>query len=395
MKKNKALFIYSGWMGDFLWIVPTIRALSKKYDSLSLVVSEQQKELAESLMNGDLDKIVEEVYVDIKSRGMIYRAINQHHIRKEAKNKNIGTYIDWVGKWKTTLCIPHSKEIDIYLPAEEDTRKREHKIIKRLHKKTNLMSPRDKNCHKVDSYLSVLKYFNIKDFKTNFDLKYNEEVINRAEKIIRLHNLRDVPSVALNIGSAQFSKIWPIENFKELAKKLQKDNIITMIFGADSFRWNNNYDARKEKTNFKDYDGLVSISSNPLLINAYLLSSGVFDISVACDSFPAHMAGSANEVSEKTIGAIKADNGKYYKANKTITLFGPTNDLFCSPYDPTGKFATIIRPEKYPNYCEYDLIKEKCSKYEKISEGESPCMKKISVGKVYEVIKEKLASKSQ
>ena len=65
--------------------------------------------------------------------------------------------------------------------------------------------------------------------------------------------------------------------------------------GADSFKWNNHYDARKEKTNFKNYDGLKFISSSSLLVNAYLLSSGVFDLSVACDSFPAHMAGSANE----------------------------------------------------------------------------------------------------
>ncbi len=49
MDKNKALFIYSGWMGDFLWMVPTFRALKTKFGSLSVVVSEQQQGLAKSL----------------------------------------------------------------------------------------------------------------------------------------------------------------------------------------------------------------------------------------------------------------------------------------------------------------------------------------------------------
>ncbi len=403
MNRDNALLIYSGWMGDFIWLVPTIRALKKKYKSLSLVVSEQEKDLAESLTIG-IDRVVDQVFVDIKSKGRAYRMLNQHNIRKAAKKADIGTYIDLVGKWKTALCIPWARGADIYYPAEEDAKKREHRIIRWLHKSANLMQPRDKRGHYVDEYFSMLRDFGVDPYPINFNLNYDQDTIDDADKIIGENNLRVSKSVVLNLGSAQFSKTWSSQNFKDLANRLKKKGYKVVIMGAYDFTWTDHYDRRARDRDFYDYDGLVMIKPKiPTLVNAYLLNSGVFNVSVGNDSFANHMAGSANEVDKDTKGAVKVETGRYagryFKANtRTVTLIGPTNPLYCNVWDPTGKFHTIIRSKDYVGLrgqcldspCTYVLgVDRECSHYTKIKvAGTTPCMNSIKVEQVSHAVQE-------
>ena len=48
MKNNRILVIYSGWLGDLVWIVPVLHALKSAYASVSLVVSKTQAPLAQA-----------------------------------------------------------------------------------------------------------------------------------------------------------------------------------------------------------------------------------------------------------------------------------------------------------------------------------------------------------
>lgn len=234
--KRRALAIYSGWMGDFMWLVPTIRALSQRFDSLSLVVSEQQKELARSLMHRGAESVVSEVFVDDKSHRMSCAS----WVKSWAKERDIGTFIDVVGKLKTGLYIPHRFGAEVFIPHRQDTK--EHPLAKALHPLAKTMSPRDISGHMVDSYFSMLKDFGIDSAELNFRLDYTQETVDRAEAIIEANNIRDSRSVVLNVGSAQYSKVWRADKFKTLAEHLMQDGLNVVVMGANEFKWNDNYD---------------------------------------------------------------------------------------------------------------------------------------------------------
>jgi len=377
--RDKALFITSGWLGDFVWHVPLIRGLTKKFN-LDLVVSEQQEGLARGFEDVGL---VGKVYV-AKKKGRLKNALE---IADLARKQGTKIYIDMVGKFKTGIYIPHMSDSDVFIPSREDAK--EYPLAKMLHPFAKTMDSREKG-HAVDSYMSVLDFFGIPRV-ADFKLGYSAAVRQEAEGVIRKNGL-DRNFVALNIGSAQFSKIWPVENFLELGKRLRDQGLGVAFIGAGNFRWNGDYDRKIEKTCLKN-DKYVFIESNSLMVNSCLLSSGVFDVSVGNDSFAGHVAGSANQVFEEFVGTRRASDGRLFFANYSVSLFGPTNSSLYAPYDPTGWFNLVVKPGEYA--CGYDPGKKNiCSMYDKYPRGgRSACMSSISVDSVVDAVNIQLAKR--
>lgn len=376
MDKDKALIVYSGWMGDFLWLVPTLRALKTKFSSLTLVVSEQQEVLARSLTGG----VVDRVFVDVKKQ----RKEQREKVKEWAQKTNIGTYIDVVGKWKTSAFIPSKLfGTSVYIPRKADTR--EYALARILHPLARHLPQRGEEQHLVDAYLEIAKMFGAEP-RVCFDLGYDNRTTAQADEIIEKHDLREQDSVVINLGSAQTSKIWSPQNYRRLADILQHDlKLKVVVMGAQDFKWNDDYDLKAFNSFFKDYEGHVLIHDTSLMVDACLLSLGVINVAIGNDSLAGHMAGYAKEVPADTPGARKA-NGKYYLANYTVSLVAPTNEKFCGVYDPTREFNLVVKPIEYPSNCttgscDYNQTDHVCPNYG-LEHLVSPCMEKITVDQV-------------
>ncbi len=381
MKKNSVLVVYSGWLGDLIWIVPVIHALKTVFDAVSLVVSEVQAPLAEIMKNGLLD----EVYVDSASR----RPATARAVRRDARARGVDTFIDLKGRGKTGIYMPWGRNLNIIIPHRRDAR--EYALARLLHPRASGM-PARANGHMVDAYLSGLRALHVRNAPVSFELPFDEKTIKEGEQIAESRGLRASRSVSLNPGSAQFSKIWPAGNYRRLADILKYDMGCTVVLmGARDFAPNGDYDLRVSREFFNHGADLNLVEKTGLPVDAYLLGSGAFTVSVGNDSFAGHMAGSANETLNEASGAVRAGNGRWYKANYTVTLFGPTNPGFCRPYDPTGVFNTVIMPESYPSGCVYDRKAHTCPRYGgRRCFDRAHCMQNISVEQVAAAVEKKL-----
>jgi len=381
MKKTRVLVIYSGWLGDLVWLIPTIHALKTAFDSVSLVVSEVQAPLANIMKNGMLD----EVYIDTPAQ----RLASAKAVRHAARAKSIDTFIDFKGRWKTGIYIPWGRGMNVWLPHRSDAR--EYALSRLVHPRA-LSMPARSDGHMVDAYLSGLTGLGTQKMPVSFNLPFDADTIREGERIIKEEGLREQKSVALNLGSAQYSKIWPIENIVRLSEILERDmGCKVVLMGAQGFAPNDNYDARMSQEFFSKGQVTNLVEKTSLPVDAYLLSCGAFSVSVGNDSFAGHMAGSANEVRKETPGAIQAQSGRWYKANHTVALFSSTNPVFCQPYDPTGAFSTIVLPASYPADCVYDHKAHTCPHYgDRYCVDRAHCMQHLTVDQVAEAIESKL-----
>lgn len=382
-KSERILVVYSGWLGDLVWIIPTLHALREVYASVSLVVSKVQAPLAAVLQNGVLD----EMYIDDSA----HRWATARFVRHVARARGTQTFVDLKGRVKTGLYIPWGRGQTVLIPHRHDAR--EYAFARMLHPGASCLPARSTG-HMVDAYLSGLSGLGIKDVAVSFALPFDDRTVAAGEAVATREGLRERKSVALNIGSAQFSKIWPADNFRRLAEVLERDlGCKVVLMGARQFGPNRNYDRMISEQVFAatPFTNLVAETSLP--IDAYLLSAGMFALVVGNDSFAGHMAGSASEVDRNVAGAVPAVNGRWYRGNPTLSLFGPTNPLYCRPYDPTDTFNTVVRPERYPEACVYDRTSHTCPHYtDRYCVDRAHCMAAISVDHVAGAIEQKLES---
>lgn len=385
MKRNRVLVMYSGWLGDLVWIVPTLHALRTVFDSVSIVVSRVQAPLAEVMRNG----LVDAVYVDDPR----HRLASARTVRDAVRSRGIRTCLDLKGRGKNGIYMPWSPGLRVLIPHRRDAR--EYLLARLLHPLAESLPARPDDAHMVDAYLSGLSVLGIQDTPVSFALPFAAETIRDGEQIVKREGLREGlrggRSVALNIGSAQTSKIWPAENYRRLAQILKADlGCKVVVMGARSFTPNGDYDLRVSREVFGD--GLVTnlIEETSLAVDAYLLGSGAFTVSVGNDSFANHMAGSASECAGGEAGAVQAANGRWYKANHTVSLFAPTNPVYCRPYDPTGTFNTVVLPESYPEACVYDRKAHTCPHYgDGYCTERAHCMQHLTVAQVVAAVENK------
>lgn len=386
MDPAKALLIYSGWLGDLVWIIPTLKALRKQFRTLSLVVSDVQGQLALGLEGTLLDK----VYVG--SRANRSRVARQ--VRQDALSSGIGTFIDIKGRGKAGLFIPWRWDVAAFIPDRQDAR--EYALARLFHPFASSLPPRDASRHMVDAYLGMTSRFGAVNPKVDFQLSFPECTITEADRIVEQEGLRNGRTVAISPGSAQFSKIWPAKNYRALADILHGDmGCRVVIMGARSFSPNGDYDLEVARKHFNDKRFVNLVERTDILVDSHLFQSGAFDVAVGNDSFAGHMAGSATEVEAGSPGASAASDGRCFRANFTVSLFGPTNPRFCRPYDPTGQFNEIVQPANYPANCPYNKNDHVCRHYgDKTCLGGNHCMDGISVEQVVIAVEKQLAKAS-
>ncbi len=387
MRSDRILVVYSGWLGDLVWILPMLHALRAGFESVSLVASHIQAPLARLLTNG----LIDNVFLDRSSE----RWTIARRTRNAARAQDIGVFLDVKGRGKNGLFIPWRRGARVLLPHRHDAR--EALLARLLHPRAESL-PRRPEGHMVEAYLSSLRAFDIPHSLVSFKVPFDQATIDEGEKLAADAGLRERPSVALNIGSAQFSKIWPASHFKRLAEILSRElGCSVFILGAQSFEPNRNYDRETARTVFGRSENWISwVEKTSFAVDAYLLQSGAFSLAIGNDSYAGHIAGSAEEVEPDTPGAARAENGYWYRAHPTLSLFGPTNPLFCRPYDPTGVFNTVLMPERYPEDCVYNRDDHICPHYgDRHCRGDSHCMQHLSPERVASAAGSILLSRSE
>ena len=381
MTPRRVMVVYAGWLGDLVWIVPTLHALKTAFESVSLVVSEVQAPLAGIMRNGLLD----DVFVDISRQ----RMKTARAVRCTARERGIDTFIDLKGRGKTGIYMPWARGVKIWIPHPRDAR--EYALARMVHPLAGSLSPRAEG-HMVDAYLSGLKRLGIDNVPVSFALPFDDETQVEADRIVRDYDLRSGRTVALHPGSAQASKIWPAANFRRLAEMLTRDmGCRVVLMGAKRFGPNNDYDRAMARDCFNDDLVVNLVDATSFAVDACLMHSGVCDVSVGNDSFANHMAGSASETERQATGAVQAANGRWYRANRTVSLFAPTNPVYCRPYDPTGTFNTLVMPDTYPDACVYDRESHTCPHYgDRYCVDRAHCMAHITVEQVAAAVEQAL-----
>ncbi|MBN2302719.1 MAG: glycosyltransferase family 9 protein [Lentisphaerae bacterium] len=382
MNYNKLLLIYSGWLGDLVWIIPTIRALRTRFSHVSIVASEIQEPLA-LLLQGNL---LDNVFIDHRRRRLASAAKS----RRMALAEDIGTFVDLKGRGKAGLYIPWHPGTRVFSPSRKNAR--EYILSRILHPMATEMPDHNDKLHMVDSYLETAQFLGAKETPVCFDIPFSKDVIANADRIIDKYHLQDGRSVAISLGSAQLSKIWPAIRYRQLAEIIENDlGYRVVIMGGASFAPNANYDFRTAREFFGDGRFVNLVAETNFAVDCRLLRSGVFGVIVGNDSFAGHMAGAVNEMPPHTAGSKRAPNGKYYKGLYSVTIFGPTNPEFCKPYDPTGYFNIAIQPRRYPPDCPYNRSDHICPHYaDAYCVKRNHCMDMISVEQVAATVKQQL-----
>lgn len=107
---------------------------------------------------------------------------------------------------------------------------------------TKSLSDGYKNKHVSSYYLDLLEFLNLTGKEYKFDLFIPDNLLFRAQEILKHHNL-DKNSLIIGIspgagdswGNTAYYKRWPLENFITLVEQLQRDlKAKVIIFGAHS-----------------------------------------------------------------------------------------------------------------------------------------------------------------
>ena len=199
-----------------------------------------------------------------------------------------------------------------------------------------------KNQHVIEDRLELVKFIGGKKIDKIMEIgKLNDKKLK--EKYKKYNDY-----IGFQIGAADIFKMWPIENFIELAKRLNKKIVITGIKSEYELAQK----IVKECQNVENLCGKLSIKELPYLINN-------LKVLVTNDTGTMHLA-----VALKT---------------PTISLFSPTNASLIGPYQDLkihkviqkdGKFITKL-PKKKRDDSAMKLIKvdEVIKAYKELNEN--------------------------
>ena len=204
-----------------------------------------------------------------------------------------------------------------------------------------------KNIHAVDRYLKIAELLGCDTSDICFPFPLNKQ---SSSPIFHLSSSVPHPSEGYAVlvpGARWKTKIWPPEKFGELSSKLSLSSII--VGGKRDINTANKIVGLSRgkalslagKTNLKELIEVVRHAQ-------FLVSN---------DSGPMHIAAA--------LGI------------PVFAIFGPTDPLRTGPY---GKGHAVIKEKISCSPC----LKRTCN--------DTKCMKNLSVGKVYEVIKEKISN---
>ncbi len=195
--------------------------------------------------------------------------------------------------------------------------------------------------HAIDRYLEVAKYLGCPYFKWNWPTYIGEEEKKKVDGIISQINKDNHPIIAINPYARWETKLWSIEKFSDLCKRLKEKGFRPILLGS-----------RDERGFIDKIEHGINLSGFFTLKELIYLYSKV-DAVISLDTGTMHIA--------------------VMSGAKVISLFGPTEPNRTGPY---GKNSHVIKAGVSCSPC----FKKRCEKKE--------CMDKIEVDMVINKLEE-------
>ncbi|MBK7104084.1 MAG: lipopolysaccharide heptosyltransferase II [Ignavibacteriae bacterium] len=330
---KKILVIQTAFIGDAILSTPILRAIKDIYPNsiLDILVIPQTSNLfrynphVNNIIEFDKKKFTSRIISFIKISYKLY--IEKYDAAISVQSSLTSSILMLIGKIKIRIGYPRQKLLTHTI-----------KLVKGLHLRKRV--------------LRLLEPFGYKSLNDDTELFYSEKEEVKINSI--LNNSMSRFKIGIAPSSAQFTKQWPKEYFKELLKLMNDDDIEIYLIGGKEDKILCNEIVEINKMKIHNLAGELSLlDSAALIINLNLLLSN--------DSAPMHIA-----------NAVKTD---------VIAIFGPTVKEFgFYPYRGNDKILEI------------DLDCRPCGKHggSKCPLGHFKCMLDLKPDYVYQEIKQKL-----
>jgi heptosyltransferase II len=328
LKDNKRVAIIRIWtLGDTITCLPMIKKLKEQGYKVDIYVSNRSKKVIE--LSGLADKIINFF------PAFIMKPFYYDYVIDTEPYLNFTSIISF---YMSKKAIGYS---NLY-----------RKILYNYKIKWN------SNYHVSYNFARLLEPVGIK-FKPDklLPLEYNKKEINMVNKVITRYKKMKLIGMHLGMAETASHRMWKINNFKELIKKIHNNhkNVIIVLTGSKKELKINKEIIKKLKIN-----KIINLAGIPLGATAYLMTK--LSLYISNDTGPMHLS-----------AAMKC---------KTIGLFGPN---LPKRYGPLGKNnITIYKANKMkcsPCIIPYEGKFKKCP-------YKGKCMDLITINDVYKKVKE-------
>lgn len=217
--------------------------------------------------------------------------------------------------------------------------------------------------HVVEYYLSLLNLLEIKPKSNNLEIYISENHKAKAKNILSRYGLKEskqiigiAPGAGASWGKDAQFKHWPAVKYAQLADKIIENyKIPLIILGDSSEQAISDIITTTMKHKAVDLTGKTNLNELCAIINGLSLL-------ITNDGGPLHIACATQ--------------------TKSISIFGPVDNLVYGPYPNQGKHIVIKNPLKCsPCYQNFKMLP---------CENNKECINDISTEEVYEAVKKLL-----
>ena len=293
-KNNKRIAITRIWtLGDTITLLPTLKKLKEKGYKLDIYTSFRARPVLE------LSNIADRI---ISFPKFILKPLYYDYVIDTEPYYNFATLISF---YMSKKAIGYS---NLY-----------RKIL------YNYKVKWDKNKHVSENFSKLLKPLNI-DFKPKelIPLKYSKTNKNDINNLLKGYKKDKLIGIHLGIAETSKYRMWKLNNFEELIKKIHNNhkNIIIVLTGSKKESISNKELIKKLKLK-----RIINIAGTNLGELAYLMTK--FKLYVSNDTGPMHLAAA---MKCRTIGLFGPNLPKRYGplGKNNITIY-KANKLKCSP----------------------------------------------------------------
>ncbi len=322
-KINRVLILRLGAMGDVLRTTPLLRELRRALPNAKIdyLVGEYAKPVLEG--NPNIDEIIGmggKLYgISISTLIGFYKM--SRIIRRRRYDLIINLEPHYLSQLFALSCgIPISIGWDRYGEGFSLNNKVEY----------------DGSSNEIEKGLELMKFFGVKSKDTRLDLYLSKHDIESADRFVRRYKLKNravigmAPGASKNEMAEEAQRRWPIENYREISKRLVRMGYYLIFFGGKYDRGLIRQAVRGlDKNSYTDTSGKTTIKEAAALI-------GRCNLFIAHDSGPMHIAAAMNV--------------------PIIAMFGPTSPRRAAPMTKDSYILYKKKenePEKYDVWGRY------------------------------------------
>ncbi|HEU64116.1 MAG: ADP-heptose--LPS heptosyltransferase 2 [Candidatus Anoxychlamydiales bacterium] len=320
------------WVGDLVMATPILFDLRQKFPA-STITAMVQKPLCDLLKK---DENINELFC--------FKKIKQLFLRRKENKNIIENLID--GKYDLGILLTNSfSSAWLFYQGEVKNIIGFRKDFRSLMLNKALSYPKEQ-IHQVEKYKQLLKPLDIERSITKPKIYVDKKEIENAKELLYQRGYKDDQRlIGINpVAKYGMAKCWPIERYKEVAKRLCSNEKNFIVFLGD-------FDSRDVIKNIclDMPDRVINLAGKTTLRELVALISQL-DLFLTNDSGPMHIA-----------AGFDIDQ---------IALFGSTSDVLTGPY---SEKAIVINKKVECSPC-----------YKRVCPIDFRCMLKISVDEVFD-----------